>query len=101
MTKTENEKSILKKDFRAEIVRKMKRIVEVFPKLNPRSMKIEHLLMIYRLKHTDFDTISDIQLIMLCGVQDHVFTPGIYGYTAEQNMALNDLEDSLCELRNL
>ena len=101
MTKTENEKSILKKDLRAEIVRKMKRIVEVFPELDPTGMKIDHFLAIYRLKHTDLDTISDIRLIMLCGAQDHAFMPGSYGYTADQNMALNDLEDSLCELRNL
>jgi hypothetical protein len=91
---------MLKKDFRAEIVRKMKKVVKVFPVLSP-DMKAEHFLAIDRLRHTDFDKITDVRLIMLCGAHDCAFSAGCYGYTAEQNMALNDLEDSLCDLRNL
>jgi len=94
------EVDFIPKELRAEIIRKMKRVLEVFPVLSP-DMRTEHFLAIDRLRHTNFDKITDIRLVMLCGAHDCAFTAGCYGYDADQCMALNDLEDTLCELRNL
>ena len=42
----------------------------------------------------------DVRLLMLCGACDFAFTAGNFGYTVDQNLALNSLDDAICEMKS-
>lgn len=62
---------------------------------------INHYLVLHRIFRTKFDKLSDARLIMLSGIFDFTFSAGDYGYTQEQNIAINTLNDTICELKDL
>lgn len=44
--------------------------------------------------------LSNDRILMLLGAFDFVFTAGDYGYTREQNLAINDMNDFIFDLKH-
>lgn len=69
-------------------------------KVMEKKVPITHFLAIERIKAQYDPVISDLKLAMLCGTCDFVFSAGDFGYTPDQNRALNALGDAIFDLKN-
>lgn len=96
------------KKLRNTIIRRMKALVRVFEGTHVtltyggssmRSSILSHYMMINRIGHTDLESLSDVNLVLMCGMFEFAFPSGDYGYTKEQNKAIESLGDAIAELK--
>ena len=85
---------------RAELVNGFRKLVDAFndedacfDKVAPEHMRPEHYKFILDLMKVDVVNVDDARLYELCKEFDATFVVGDYGYTAEQNRAINNLVD--------
>ena len=61
-------------------------------------MPLAHYLFLRRMYDLDIDKMNDCQLAMVCGMFDITFSAGDYGYSKDQNLAINNLGDLIFDL---
>lgn len=61
---------------------------------------LEQCLFIWLLKHTAIDSLSDFELIMLCGRFDYVFVAGNSPFTADQTKMINEVNDIIFTIKH-
>ena len=103
----------LKKSIRLSLIDKFRNLLYYFPEeelgtdihnaLNdptkPRS-HVSHLLFINLLHRYDLLSMSDVELIMLCGKFDYEFTSGNSYFNHSQTLAINKLNDAISKLKH-
>jgi len=98
-------KTLLNSKLKKQLIFEFKQLKDIFneEKLIEKigRIPVKHYLLLHKIFRTNFDKISDTKLIMLCGIFDFVFCAGDYGYTSEQNIAINSINDKICELKEL
>lgn len=85
---------------RAELVNRLQRVVDAFndedacfDKISPEHMPPDHYAFVKSLIGVNIGKLKSARLRELCRQFDIAFVAGDYGYTAEQNSAVNELAD--------
>lgn len=97
---------LLSVKLRNRIIEKFKRIQDIFDN-NTITDRLYHglptsqYIILHRIIETKLHKCSDMKLIWLAAQSDFCFTAGDHGYTQEENIAINELNDLFCELRNI
>lgn len=97
---------MIEKNLKKKLIENLNQLKEVFDeseilnKFMTGDIRDRHFLALKKvLDIEDYDSLSDVRLILLCGIIEFAFPAGDYGFSSGQNLAMNDMLDSIADLK--
>ena len=84
---------------RARLARRFRKVLKAFPRnvagKTGLALRHRHAEIMDRLRNTDFRKISNTEMAALCRAVDAAFPAGDFGFSKEQNIAVNGMLDEI------